>query len=102
MPFTPHGKHLVSGAWIGTEARSESTLAHRFSLGTPELVAQSCEGAEAAVWSYGYSSRETRATFPDAIADEIEARAEAITQIGSQETGPPEARRCGRCAPASP
>jgi hypothetical protein len=36
---------------------------------------------------YGYSTRETRAAFLNAIADEIDARAGAITEIGTQETG---------------
>ncbi|MTH35464.1 aldehyde dehydrogenase family protein [Paracoccus limosus] len=99
MPFTPHGRHLIAGAWIGSAAQFDSSPAHgpahRFSIGTPELVAQACEAAEAAFWSYGYSTRETRAAFLDAIADEIEARAEAITSIGTQETGLPEARLNG-------
>ena len=52
---------------------------------------RACAAAEDAFWSYGYSTRETRADFLDAIANEIEARAEAITEIGSQETGLPAA-----------
>lgn len=50
---------------------------------------RACEAAEEAFWTYGYSSRKERAAFLRAIADEIEARAEAITEIGSQETGLP-------------
>lgn len=41
------------------------------------------------------SSRSARAAFLRTIADEIEAHAEAITEIGSQETGLPEARLQG-------
>ncbi|MEI4488820.1 aldehyde dehydrogenase family protein, partial [Frigidibacter sp. MR17.14] len=99
MTFTPHGKHLIAGDWIGTGARFASDPAHgpahEFSVGTPELVAQACIAAEDAFWSYAYLPREDRAAFLDAIADEIEARAEAITEIGSQETGLPEARLQG-------
>lgn len=99
MPFTPHGHHLIAGAWRDGAAQFESAPAHgpahRFSTGTPELVAEACAGAEDAFWSYGYSTRDSRAAFLDAIADEIEARAEAITEIGSQETGLPEARLNG-------
>ncbi|HVL19472.1 MAG TPA: aldehyde dehydrogenase (NADP(+)) [Amaricoccus sp.] len=94
--FVPHGRHLIAGEWVGTEDtfRSEpaSGPAHAFSVGTPELVNRACEAAEEAFWSYGYSSREERAGFLDAIADEIEARAAAITEIGAQETGLPPAR----------
>ncbi len=99
MTFAPHGKHLIAGNWIGTEATflSEPTEgpAHAFSVGTVDLVNQACEAAEDAFWSYGYSSREDRAGFLDAIADEIDARAEAITRIGTLETGLPAARLQG-------
>lgn len=99
MTFTPHGKHLICGEWVGTNAvfTSEPATgkAHDFSVGTPELIGQAAQSAEDAFWSYGYSSRQSRATFLNAIADEIEARAEAITQIGSEETGLPPARLQG-------
>ena len=99
MPFTPHGKHLIAGDWVGGGATFPSEPAHGpshdFSVGTVDLVERACAAAEDAFWSYGYSDRETRARFLDAIADEIEARAEAITQIGTQETGLPEARLNG-------
>ncbi|MBT9386214.1 aldehyde dehydrogenase (NADP(+)) [Pseudooceanicola sp. CBS1P-1] len=97
--FTPHGKHLIAGEWVATQARFPSEPAHgpvhSFSVGTPDLVNAACEAAEEAFWSYGYSTRAERAAFLTAIADEIEARADAITQIGSQETGLPEARLQG-------
>jgi 2,5-dioxopentanoate dehydrogenase len=99
MTFTPHGKHLIAGQWIATKTTFQSEpaygLAHDYSVGTPELVDQACRAAEEAFWTYGYSSREDRANFLNAIADEIEARAEAITQVGSEETGLPEARLLG-------
>ena len=97
--FTPHGKHLIAGDWVasGQTFRSEPAHgpAHDFSVGTVDLVNRACEAAEDAFWTYGYSSREARAAFLDAIADEIEARAAAITLIGTQETGLPEARLNG-------
>ena len=97
--FTPHGRHLIAGDWVGTEAvfRSEPAhgAAHDFSVGTVEIVDQACRAAEVAFWSYGATSRAERAVFLTAIADEIEARGEAITSIGSSETGLPEARLDG-------
>ena len=94
-----HGKHLIAGDWIGTDdtflSASAHGEAHAFSYGTPAHVDQAARAAEAAFWSYGYSSRKERADFLNAIADEIEARADAITQIGSEETGLPEARLQG-------
>ncbi|WP_226629887.1 aldehyde dehydrogenase family protein, partial [Alloyangia pacifica] len=94
--FTPHGKHLIAGDWVAGETTFASEPAHGpshdYSVGTPALVDQACKAAEEAFWTYGYTSRETRAEFLNAIADEIEARAEAITEIGTQETGLPEGR----------
>ncbi|MDP0928033.1 aldehyde dehydrogenase (NADP(+)) [Paracoccus onubensis] len=99
MTFTPHGKHLIAGEWIATDQRFKSEPAHgpahEFSIGTVDLVDRAAQAAEDAFWTYGYSSRVERAAFLDAIADEIEARAEAITEIGTQETGLPEARLQG-------
>ncbi|SIT06921.1 aldehyde dehydrogenase (NADP(+)) [Paracoccus saliphilus] len=99
MTFTPHGKHLVAGEWVGADRSFPSTPAHgpvyEFSAGTVELVNRAVEAAEEAFWSYGYATREERAAFLDAIADEIEERADAITEIGTQETGLPEARLQG-------
>ena len=99
MTFKPHGKHLIAGEWVGGGAtfRSEPATgdAHDFSVGTVELVNRACEAAEDAFWTYGYSSREERAKFLETIADEIEARAEAITQVGSEETGLPTGRLQG-------
>ncbi|MEY8829538.1 aldehyde dehydrogenase (NADP(+)) [Sedimentitalea sp. XS_ASV28] len=97
--FTPHGKHLIAGDWVAAETTFQSEPAHGpaydFSVGTPDLVDAACQAAEEAFWTYGYTTRAARADFLDAIADEIEARAEAITQIGTQETGLPEARLMG-------
>ena len=99
MSFKPSGKHLIAGEWIGGGATFTSEPAtgpaHEFSVGTPDLVEKACEAAERAFESYGYSSRESRAAFLNAIADAMEARADAITEIGSQESGLPEARLQG-------
>ncbi len=97
--FKPHGKHLIAGNWVAGDATFSSDPAHGdahdFSVGTPEHVAAACDAAEEAFWTYGYSSREDRAAFLNTIADEIEARADAITLIGTQESGLPEARLQG-------
>jgi NADP-dependent aldehyde dehydrogenase len=99
MAFTPNGKHLVAGQWLDGNGTFTSSPAHgpahAFAVGTVELVNRAAEAAEEAFLSYGYSSRATRAAFLRAIADEIEARAEAITEIGTQETGLPVARLQG-------
>ncbi|GFE52366.1 dehydrogenase [Roseobacter cerasinus] len=93
------GKHLISGQWVESEARFASAPAHgpshEFCAGTPALVGRACEAAEEAFLSYGWSSAQDRAAFLNAVADEIEARGAEITEIGTQETGLPEARLQG-------
>lgn len=97
--FKPHGKHLLAGQWVGSDETFENApvqgTTHRFSEGTVALVDRACVAAEDAFWSYGYSSRDSRARFLEAIAEEIEARADTITEIGTAETGLPEARLIG-------
>ena len=99
MAFTPNGKHLVAGEWLDGNGTFTSSPAHGpahdFAVGTVELVARAAEAAEEAFLSYGYAPRANRAAFLRAIADEIEARADAITEIGTQETGLPVARLQG-------
>ncbi|WP_417695305.1 aldehyde dehydrogenase (NADP(+)) [Roseibium sp.] len=97
--FKPHGKHLIAGEWVSGTAtfRSEPAHgdAHDFSVGTPALVNAAVEAAEEAFWTFGYTDAETRAKFLETIADEIDARGDAITAIGTQETGLPAGRLQG-------
>ncbi|MDQ0314310.1 aldehyde dehydrogenase (NADP(+)) [Amorphus orientalis] len=99
MSFTPHGNHLIAGDWRSGSGRFSSKPAtgpaSEFALGTAADVDAAVTAAEEAFWTYGASSREARAAFLEAIADEIEARADQITDIGSRETGLPEARLQG-------
>lgn len=99
MTFTPHGKHLIAGQWLAGDDTFNSEPAHgpahAYSIGRVSDVNAACEAAEEAFWSFGYTSRADRAAFLNTIADEIEARADAITEIGTQETGLPEARLQG-------
>lgn len=97
--FQPNGKHLIAGDWVdGDEtfaSEPASGSAHRYAVGRASDVERAVRAAEEAFWTYGYSSREIRAEFLNAIADEIEARADQITEIGCSETGLPEARLNG-------
>ena len=94
--FIPHGKHLIAGDWVAGPATFASEPAsgasYDYAVGTPELVDRACEAAEEAFLTYGYTDRATRAEFLDTIATEIDARGDAITQIGTSETGLPAAR----------
>ncbi|MBO9412459.1 MULTISPECIES: aldehyde dehydrogenase (NADP(+)) [unclassified Ruegeria] len=93
------GKHLIAGEWVATDASFTSEPAHGpshdFCVGTPALVDAAVEAAEEAFASFGWSSRADRAALLRKIADEIDARGDAITEIGTQETGLPEARLQG-------
>jgi NADP-dependent aldehyde dehydrogenase len=93
------GKHLIAGNWVAGETTFKSEPAHgdvhEFSVGTPTHVDAAVKAAEEAFWSFGYSSRAERAALLNAIADEIEARGEEITAIGTSESGLPEARLQG-------
>jgi 2,5-dioxopentanoate dehydrogenase len=90
------GKHLIAGEWVGGEKMFSSAPAKgeakSYANGGPAEVDRAVKAAEEAFWSYGYSTRAERAAFLNKIADEIEARGAEITQIGSSETGLPEAR----------
>lgn len=95
----PAGRHLIAGAW--TEGREHfrsqpaSGEARSFARGTRDDIDSAAGAAEEAFASFGWSSREDRALLLEAIADEIEARAAAITAVGSAETGLPAGRLDG-------
>jgi NADP-dependent aldehyde dehydrogenase len=99
MSYTLTGKHLIAGEWVAGENTFQSEPAHgpanTFPVGAPALVDQAAKAAEEAFWTFGYSTREERAKFINTIADEIDARGDEITEIGTQETGLPEARLQG-------
>jgi NADP-dependent aldehyde dehydrogenase len=94
-----NGKHLIAGNWIGGNSTFENTpvsgAADAFAVGTPDHVDEAVRAAEQAFLSYGYSSREDRATFLRTIAAELDSRGEDITAIGMKETGLPEVRLNG-------
>lgn len=90
------GKHLIAGEWVGGDKTFStdpvSGPSRQFAVGASAEVDRAANAAEEAFASYGHSSRSDRAAFLNAIADEIEARAEAIVAVATQETGLPEAR----------
>ncbi|SOB87399.1 NADP-dependent aldehyde dehydrogenase [Sphingomonas guangdongensis] len=66
-----------------------------FSVATVEDVAAACAAAEAAFPIYSQLPLEQRATFLEAVADEIEALGDALTERASRESGLPAARLNG-------
>jgi len=99
MTYEPHGKHLIAGDWVQSAATFTSQPVTveglTFSSGGKAEVDRAAQAAEEAFLTYGWTTRDTRATFLDTIADEIEARGEDITRLGTAETGLPEARLQG-------
>lgn len=99
MTFVPHGKHLITGEWLDGKGSFRSAPAHGpahdFSNATVDLVDRAARAAADAFAAFAATTRADRAAFLDAIADAIEARAEAITEIGTQETGLAEGRLQG-------
>lgn len=93
------GKHLIAGEWVGGSESFENAPVEgevsSFAAGTPAIVDKAARGAEDAFWTYGYSSRASRAVFLRSIAEEIDARGEEITAMGARETGLPEMRLNG-------
>ncbi len=93
------GKHLVAGQWLDGEDTFENEpvtgAPDTFAVGTVGLVDRAAQAAEDAFWSFGYSTRAERALFLRTIAGEIDARGDAITEMGCKETGLPEARLVG-------
>lgn len=96
MTLSLHGRHLIAGQWVDHSDRFPnapvSGAPMSFATGTVDHVDQACRAAEAAFPAYSALSREARAAFLEVIADEIEARGAAITEIGCLETGLPQAR----------
>ena len=94
--MTFHGKHLIAGTWVGSDDTFSSTPVAgtpiAVSKGTPAQVDAAAQAAEAAFPAYAATTREERAAFLEAIADEIEARGDTITEIGTAETGLPAGR----------
>ena len=94
--YQPHGRHLIAGEWVaGTETFLSDPVsgeASSLAVGGAAEIDRACQAAEEAFATYGWSRREERAAFLEAIADAIEARGPAITDIGTRETGLPAAR----------
>lgn len=92
----PQGFHLIASEWVSGDSSFENMPvegeAARFPVGTAEHVDRAVHAAERAFSAYAELTRSKRAAFLRAIAEEIEARAEAITSIGTRETGLPAAR----------
>lgn len=97
MTFT--GQHFIAGAWTASPDTFQSSPITGAPLTVCDAgdadVDSAVQAAEAAFETYGWTSAAERAAFLQAIADEIEARGDAITAIGCAETGLPEARLNG-------
>jgi len=94
-----NGKHLIAGHWVDGTGQFASSPAtgepQTFSNGSPELVDRAARAADAAFAEYGYCSRQDRADFLNAIAEELEQRSADITETARCESGLPAMRLQG-------
>lgn len=99
MSYIPHGKHLIAAEWVSGQKTFTSQPVTgegaSFSQGGADEVDRAVRAAEDAFATYGWTSREARAAFLEAIAEEMDARGDDITRLGCAETGLPEARLQG-------
>ncbi len=93
------GKHFIAGHWTPSDGAFQSApldgSAQTFCDAGAAEVDAAATAAEAAFEAFGWSSAADRAALLNAIADEIDARGAAITEIGCAETGLPEVRLNG-------
>ena len=94
--ITPHGRHLIGGVWVASAEQFSSDpvsgAPQAVSRGTAADVDRAARAAEEAFWTYGWASRADRAAFLRRIADEIQARGEAIVVAAMAESGLPRGR----------
>lgn len=89
------GKNLVEGAWIGegnstffaAAADTGETLSTQFATATAAEIGAACDAAEAAFAAFRNTSPQDRAAFLTAIAENIEANADAIIAMANDESG---------------
>ena len=91
------GKHSARGkdSFRAQDPSTGQSLPTRFFEATPQDVAAACSAAAEAFPSYAAVSSETRATFLEAIATEIEALGDTLIDRCSQETALPAGRLTG-------
>ena len=74
--MTFQGKHLIAGGWVGSDETFSSQPVTgapiAVSKGTSAQIDAAAEAAEAAFPAYAATTREERAAFLEAIADEID------------------------------
>ncbi|WP_084583466.1 aldehyde dehydrogenase (NADP(+)) [Sphingomonas azotifigens] len=83
------------GGFRAVAAATGSEIEPSFSTATLEDVDAACAAAEAAFLPYSSLSREERAKFLEAIAEEIEALGDELIERAMQESGLPQARLQG-------
>ncbi|MEZ9595841.1 aldehyde dehydrogenase (NADP(+)) [Shewanella sp. 10N.261.52.F9] len=96
------GQHFISGTWTSEATDFNSinpvtneALPYRFANASQSIVESAVVSAKQAFIKYRGITAESRAAFLEAIADEIQADIEAITQTAHLETGLPMARLQG-------
>ncbi|MFT5363668.1 MAG: alpha-ketoglutaric semialdehyde dehydrogenase [Dinoroseobacter sp.] len=91
------GQHFIDGDWVSSDTQldaPDSPLAgvHQVSLAQIDVAA--C-AARAAFRAFSATTTQDRAAFLEAIAEEIDARGDQITEAAMAESGLPQARLVG-------
>jgi NADP-dependent aldehyde dehydrogenase len=93
------GNHYLAGVWTagGETFSTQPAKGEGIAVcnGGAEEMARAAQAAEEAFALYSRTSRAERAGFLRRIAEEIDVRAEALTEIATRETALPEARLQG-------
>ena len=89
-----YGKNLIDGTWVGSNnmLASDDLDGFAFAQASATDVDQAAIAARTAFRPYSKKTRAERAKFLRTIADEMDKLGAEITEIGSKETGLPEAR----------
>lgn len=91
------GHHLIDGTWVGSDTQldaPDSPLEGVHQV-TQTQIDTAAHAARAAFRPYSATPAQARAAFLVAIAEEIDARGDAITEAAVAESGLPEARCIG-------
>ncbi len=91
------GDHLIDGAWQGSDTRLASADLDGAAVAqaTAAQIDAACRAARRDFRAYAATSRDARAAFLRAIAEEIDALGHEITRTAMAESGLPEARLVG-------
>jgi alpha-ketoglutaric semialdehyde dehydrogenase len=91
------GQHFIDGAWVPSDTQldaPDSPLAGVHQVSDVQIDA-AARAARAAFRPYSSTTKQDRANFLEAVAEEIDVRGDQITEVAVAESGLPQARLVG-------